>query len=286
MRALLLFLLLGAPVLAGAAVPAELEALQSMEGAAPVEGEEAIDQVRLKAMQETALSVGVQAGAHYESARVNELFDKNSAYLDAVYDMTQLMLRDEKGRAIRPPVITEGWGEAHLDTTGQVLRTVSQTFRQEVPARFILTTPSWRDYLYVQAEGPADPLSTLLPTRVSERSKWKSWVEQGWRVGVNQVHDQLMMNLSRLTRDYIGMVRYHLLLTTGQVTAPKVVSTYRATSGGGDTLNIEDIVLAISVKPSLNANSDQWKAIPKLGDFRWLGYPFPKVNLGDARNER
>lgn len=233
--------------------------------------------LRLRAMREEALRVGLQAGSEAARREIERRVEAQSAFLDAVYDFGPLMLTDEQGRRIRPAAISETVGEAHLGEDGMSLRIASKVFRVINPARFVLVTPTWRDYLYVAGENYSAPVPAILPDGREEREMWAKWVAEGWEAGRLQAHESLAMEIARLTRDYIGMVRYHLLLSFGYVSRPVVSAAYLAASGGGDMMAINDVALHIDVPSALQANPDVWRLLPQLADRSWMGWPFPAV---------
>jgi hypothetical protein len=125
---------------------------------------------RLTALRDTAQRLGVQHGALHETRKLNQLLDRQAQYLDVTYEMARLVIRDERNRIMLPPVVTEVLGQAHVSAAGDTLRTANQTFRIEQPPRFVLTVPSWRDYLRLPESLPDAPHESILPRRQPSRA--------------------------------------------------------------------------------------------------------------------
>ena len=81
-----------------------------------------LTEVREASLKEIALGAGAQGGLAWQAKEFNQLLDKSSPELDAIFNFNSLLLNN----GVLPPVITEGrktWNLA--DDTGETIRAAS-----------------------------------------------------------------------------------------------------------------------------------------------------------------
>jgi defect-in-organelle-trafficking protein DotC len=132
------------------------------------------------------------------------------------------------------------------------------------PAKFAVTPPNWRNYLYIRVARPEPPDATLLPNRdqAAEVALWERSVEKGWRRGVDQANRMFTIQLNRLERDLLGMALYRELLAKGMLTAPRLTEELRGVTTDGPTLMVNDRLLEIVENTRFVANDQRWKPYP------------------------
>jgi defect in organelle trafficking protein DotC len=212
--------------------------------------------IRSKFLTETATLVGAQGGLAWKSEQINCVLKKEQTSLDQIYNFRALLLKDD----IRPPILEEGRQELALDSC-DIIRAADQIFRIVAQPCFVTAPPSWRDYLWMKFCHPEQPDITLLPKTKEEAAIWNCYVNRGWQQGVEQASQIFSENLSRLKRDYNGMVLYRKLLAQNMVTPPYVTKTELGVTGDSNELRINDRVLRISATSQLNTNPDTWKPV-------------------------
>jgi defect in organelle trafficking protein DotC len=215
-----------------------------------------IPSLRLKFLNETATLVGAQGGLAWRSEQINCVLKKEQAQLDRIYNFRALMLKND----IRPPILEEGRQELDLNSC-EVIRTVDQIYRIITPPCFVTAPPNWREYIWMKFCQPERPDITLLPKTVEEAAVWNCYINAGWRQGVEQANQIFAENLSRLKRDYKGMLLYRKLLAQNMVTSPYVTETNFGITGNANELRINDKMLTISATSQLNTNSDTWRPV-------------------------
>ena len=213
-----------------------------------------IGNIRYKALGETATLIGAQGGLAWRSEQINCVLKRQQASLDTIYNFRRLMLKDD----IRPPVLEEGKQELSQDAC-DLLRMADQIYRIVAPPCFATAPPNWRDYIWMRFCRPESPDITLLPKTKDEAAVWNCYVNIGWQQGVDQANQIFGENLSRLRRDYNGMLLYRKLLAQNIVTPPYVAKTELGVTGDGNELRINDRILRISATSTLNNNPDTWK---------------------------
>jgi defect-in-organelle-trafficking protein DotC len=100
-----------------------------------------------------------------------------------------------------------------------------------------------------------------LPTTDAEREIWKKAVAAGWKAGIEQADQGFKINMNRLTRDYRGMVNYHILALRKMVTLPIVAHMEMPLNSRGDTMTMGETVLRLTALPTFDANMKKWRPL-------------------------
>lgn len=212
--------------------------------------------MRAQALQDTALSLGAQAGLYWRAEQINHILQDHSKELDQIFNFNRLMLSDH----VLPPILQYSSKNLKLDGV-DTIRLSDELYIIKSQAKFVTTPPNWRDYLWLNFK-PADmPADNMLPRTSAERKIWKQYVVIGWQKGVQQGDLILHDNLSRLVRDVKGMILYRKLLAQRMVSTPFVEKNNLGVTGGGESLRINDQVLQITALPALQVDSRKWQPI-------------------------
>lgn len=213
-------------------------------------------QIRTKALQDTAMSLGAQGGLATASKRINTQLEKDKWHLETIYNFNGMMLT----HGVLPPVLVEADNSLNLDNPNTI-RISDKTYKIISQARFATTPPNWREYLWMSYNKPEIPHKFMMPRNDEESRIWKKAIKLGWEKGIEQSTSIFQQNLARLKRDYYGMILYRKLLQQRMVSAPYVSKTELGVTGDGSDMRINDQVLRITELPKLQTNSDNWKAI-------------------------
>lgn len=232
-------------------------------------------------IRDEAMTIGTQAGFYWASNEVNYRLQKHADLLDQI-DFRPLMIQHAR-YYIQPAIITEEQGRRMVSDSGRYIRLVDQSYFIEGQPKFRQEVPHWREYLWMDASPPHEPADALLPRTREERAVWQQGIEEGFKIGSQQATFTVQNKIARLTQDYQGFIRYHMLRAHNMVTEPKVRESYSAVIGGGRQLDIEDSTVTIEAMPSLNANRYSWEVIPRLPDITHL---FPDVMYLNVRSTR
>lgn len=243
-----------------------LESLQALTPVAIVR-EFSGGRIRQEAVRDAALSLGARGGFAKRTKDINDNLEKRGTQLDQIFNFSMLMISSPTGQSktaqylIRPPVITEGDNSLNASSDDE-LKIADQIFHIDSQAKFVTAPPTWREYLAGTKIEPVEPPDgSLMPKDSSERELWKKWIAQGWNAGVKQADVVFDYSLSRLTRDYNGMVRYKTLLKQNMVSSPYVAESRMGVTGGGADMSVDSRILRITAKPSLQINTTNWKPI-------------------------
>jgi defect-in-organelle-trafficking protein DotC len=159
---------------------------------------------------------------------------------------------------VLPPVLVEA--RKTLSLTGDdVIRIADRNYQILHQAKFVTSPPTWRDYLWMDYNAPETPDKSLLPKNNTEQIIWVKYIDEGWEAGLLQATIIFKENISRLKRDYEGMIRYRRLLAQNMVSAPFVATMDLGITGNGSNMTVNDRVLRITAFPTLQADGSQWK---------------------------
>ncbi len=238
--------------------PTNLNDLQSMSAdtsQGPLFGAE-LSQIRYKALEDTAMSLGAQGGLANASGQINDNLEKDKKHLETIFNFNGMML----SHGVLPPVLEQGDNGLNL-ADPDTIRIADKTYKIVAQARFATTPPNWRDYLKQAFDKPELPNKLLLPKSDEERKVWRRAIRTGWEKGTQQAYDIFQQNLARLKRDYEGMILYRKLLQENMISAPYVSKTNLGVTGDGQDMRINDQVLRITEHPQLQTDSTNWRAI-------------------------
>ncbi len=210
--------------------------------------------IRLQALKESGMTVGAQGALALRSKQIDKMLDHNVNYLNKIFDFNGLML----SKQIVPPVLQESHNSLSLSEGDNAIRIADRTYKILEQAHFTTTTPTWREYLYLNFKKPAVPDVTLLPKTVEEQKAWRRYVQEGWDNGITQANTIFAENIARLKRDYVGMALYKKLVDENMISQPIVAGANLGITGDGNQLSVNDQFMRITAKPSLNTNSRTW----------------------------
>ncbi len=215
-----------------------------------------INPIRWQALYETALSLGATGALAWRSEQINMSLDQNMGQLNQIFDFNQLLLNSN----VLPPVLVESDNSLNLASDNSI-RLAAKTYKIISPARFVTAAPNWRGYLWMNYPKPSVPDRTLLPKNQVEAQVWNRFIREGWQNGVQQANAIFSANLSRLRRDYGGMVLYRKMLAQNMVSAPFVAKADLGVTGDSNEIRIDDRVLRITANSELQTDSSKWQPI-------------------------
>jgi len=213
-----------------------------------------IPNLRYAAIRETALTYGAQAGLARRSYENLKRLEAQAAELDVIYNFQPLML---EGNVV-PPVLEET--DDIYDQSGpDILRVIRKKFWIAEQARFTYVPPTWRAYLLMGYEFDQKAIAAVAPQTAEEKALWKSALEEGFSLGIEQADNIMAENVARLKRDIVGMALYWRLLKEGMVSKPFVASsTQKVIRADDGALHLDEVFLRITVNPDFVDDSTKW----------------------------
>jgi len=235
-------------------------------------------QARQQALFDTAISLGLKAGIHAQLSKINEGIEKNTIFLDKVYNFEPYLI----SQRVVPPVITEA-RNLYNQSGDSAVRLSGVMYTIERQARMTSTAPNWREYLNfpVMKDGFNNP--SLLPRNQEEMDVWQKALRQGWFDGITQANDMLQQSLDRLNRDFIGILRFHRFVLEGKVTLPVIAESKMDVSKSQGSMVVDEQLLRLTVLPDFQSSISQWKAPIQSSQASTQDYMILKKNK-DAIN--
>ncbi|MDF2690864.1 MAG: type secretion system protein DotC [Gammaproteobacteria bacterium] len=211
--------------------------------------------IRDKAIQQAAQSLGMQAGLAAESQAIDAQLEQNAQQLDSIFNFSLVMYKNN----LLPPVIVRADNLVNIDDEGDSIRIAGITYNIVAPVRFVTAPPTWRTYLWMAYPAPQLPDKVLLPQNAQEEAIWKTNVDSGWAAGINQAVGIYQINLHRLVRDFNGMLLYKQLLVQNMVSPFYVQKSQQGVTGSGNHMMVDDQTWQITEQPQLQLHSGFWQ---------------------------
>ncbi|MDD3288743.1 MAG: type IV secretory system conjugative DNA transfer family protein [Alphaproteobacteria bacterium] len=220
-------------------------------------------QIRKDALREAALSYGARGGLAARTFEIQRRLAEYDTNFMKIYDFRRLLIAAPSGLLIEPPVVSEAQQAVLVNGGGQEAAIADRIYKINRAARIVTAARDW--HLYMERDwGRVDPPpGLLLPKDEEERNLWRKWVAEGWEEGIKQAQETFESDLTRMTNDFVGMVRYRELLAQGMISPPYALNEERGITGGGSEMRIGDRGVMITGPSALIPRSDKWTTAPR-----------------------
>lgn len=210
--------------------------------------ETAVSKMRPEAIREAAQLATFQKAISWRYEQLLKQTENFALILDTAFNFSPLLLT--QGQAvIMPPVLAKGGASMRIED-GDTVTTAKSTYELLEPAKYISSSPTWREFLMVDSfPKPEEPNPALLPKTSSERAIWRKAVRKAWQEGIVQADQLFADNVARMTREYRGIMLYHLLTAQHLLSKINTASTDLGRYISGNKLNIGQQVYRIT-RPS------------------------------------
>lgn len=225
--------------------------------------QESADNIRLDSIYMEALKYGTQSGLYYRSTELQKFVENYESELGKTFPFNALLLANGK---VVPPVIVESKNNVQ-NQNKFTLRITDRSYSIVEQVKVVNTPVTWRDYITFMTIPPILPDDMLLPLNPKEDHYWKMGVAKGWETGVSQGNSIYLENIRRLERDFIGMVRYHLMQKRGLVNSPITSNIKLGITGNDDNMNVNEVIFNIDRVATFNKDGETWNSLPELPDF-------------------
>ena len=214
------------------------------------------DERRGAAMRDAAVAYGMQSGLVRRAFEIGQLLDRHARQMDRVYRFDRLLIEHD-GFLIAPPIVTETTA-FNRGSQGMRAAAARRVLRIERPSKVLGGSLGWRGYFDRSWETPRRPSQVLYPRTGDEFERWRAWVREGWEDGVRLAEDTFEADLDRLSRDFVGIVNWRILLSQRIVTAPELEVVARPVVGGGVEMRLDQREIAIRAQARLNPVASDW----------------------------
>ena len=108
---------------------------------------------------------------------------------------------------------------------------------------------------------PEQPHPALLPRTEAERDVWREGVLNGWNRGIVESNYLYSDNVARLTRDYKGVLLFHMLAAEKILTEPNLAKANFGVHVSNNKMFIDQKVFRITKPSEFNKDSKKWKTL-------------------------
>ena len=217
----------------------------------------------LEGLKNTAVSYGYQGGLYITMKGILERLDSKLSEMPLVDFRSVVVYQD--GFLLLPAKVTIQNGREIITETAA--RRTAYIPRIERQPKFISVMPTWKDYFQIKLTQPQINRNSVLPQNDVEQQIWREKIKEGWEKGIEQAYINYEKRLARLKDDLNGYITYHVLREHNIITAPSFSSNYYALTGGGTSINIDDVMVEVEVNPSFVTNRDAWESISRIPSF-------------------
>lgn len=221
-----------------------------------------VSDLRIQMLTEAARTVGFRGGLAERAAVLKEALDSRAARLDTIFQFSMVM----NSNGTVPPVIVEARDLSSVSS--DQIRTANRVYKIVREERFAAVPPTWRDYLLVglvaKNDGVELPDFAIRPKNGEEESIWKAGVRRGWEEGQKQASAILAANFNRLTRDYVGMLRYSTLIQMGMISTTKVAESSQTVTGDSKQLMLGDTLKRVTSRAAFQPDAGKWRPTVNL----------------------
>lgn len=228
--------------------PAELKTLESKNFYESKKQNFKIEEIRYRALKETALTLSVQTAVKWKYERIISCLKGIEDELDRIFNFSFVLIENGK---ILPPVILEVQSGMKFESD-ELSVSSAVMYKIEKDAKLVSLAPNWREYLIKEFKVIEEVDPVLYPKNESEKKVWKKYTNQGWRIGVDQADDLFGYSLNELTRDLRGMVKFKILASQKIVSVPVLAEGKLGVQVNGKILDIDQRVFRLTQPVKFN----------------------------------
>lgn len=218
-----------------------------------------ITALRRQAIQEAAQGYGSQMGYARRAWEIEGLLEQRSAQLDEVFSFSRVVSEAPvKAGYIMPPIVSRSLDAFQSADEGREASVAQEYLTIVAPGRIVPVSPTWRDYLLFSSADPEEPARSLFPSNEAERELFQGWFHEGWSAGVSLAEEEIGHRLTRLRRDYEGMLQYRRLVSMGMMDRMVLQEADFGVTGGGDEMRIGSRTVRIVSDAQFDANPLRW----------------------------
>lgn len=217
---------------------------------------------REQAIMLEGMKFGSQSALYERLTKYNNLLEANKFELGRVFNFAPLLLA---GGRVVPPVVDE-MSDLQMVENQYTRRTVKKSYKIIEQARVVDTPINWRHYLSVSVSKPTMPSKFALPIKGNQREEkiWANAVAKGWEAGLKQANNIMIQNTRKLERDYVGMLRYKIMLSKNMISSPIPSNVNLGVTSDESTLNIGEVIFEVVELPAFNKAAETWEALPQI----------------------
>ena len=211
-------------------------------------------------VQRIARTAGITAGYNARLEVINSGLMAADVELTKIYNFASFLIRIDSGNVIFPPVVIEYGGTANVNNSGTRIEETDHSYRV-FPAKLVLSTPTWQEYLYSTPSKfiSINPLS--LPKSAGQKKIWADALAKGYESGLHKANMRFKRRKQRLNRVFKGIILYHELVSRDLMKELYIGETETGITLQGNTLTIGGRLVQITRPAQFNSNGEVWKPV-------------------------
>jgi defect-in-organelle-trafficking protein DotC len=218
-----------------------------------------ITEIRRQALQEAAQGYGSQMGYARRVWEIERLLENRSSSLDEVFSFDRVVSEAPvKAGYIIPPIVSRSFDAFLSSDEGREASVADEYLTIVAPGRIVPVTPTWRDFLLFASPEPERPARSLFPSTAQEKDLFVGWFNEGWTAGISLADEEIGHRLTRLRRDYEGMLQYRRLVNMGMMDRMVLQEADFGVTGGGEEMRIGSRTVRIVSDAQFDANPLRW----------------------------
>lgn len=226
--------------------------------------DESSKQLRLNSIINVAMQYGIESALYFRGKEILSFLNENEAKLVQAFNYKMLMLGNGK---IKPAVIDKvDYSLTNEDKRTQ--RKIKTQYKLIEQSELVQGAPSHMDFFTnVNFSKPKAPNKYLIPVKSDEKEAWRRGSVLGWVEGIQQADLIIQHDTRSLLRNYLGSIRFHILLRMNAVTEPTAKETTIGTTASGNVLNVGESVYELVHLANFNDKEMEWHALPIIDDI-------------------
>lgn len=219
-----------------------------------------ITKIRSNGLMEAAQSYGSQMGYARRSWEISKRLEVYSGELSTAYDFTRVVSKaPQRTGVVVPPVVTRSHDAFIVDASGTEASAADEYLTILRPGKIAPVAPTWRDYLVFTAPVPEEPARSLRPTDLGEREIFETWFSEGWEAGVALADAEFADRMTRLRRDYEGMLQYRRLVAQGMMNRMVLADADFGVTVEGDEMRIGSRTVQVTSAAEFESDPARWR---------------------------
>ncbi|MCY9866131.1 type IV secretory system conjugative DNA transfer family protein [Vibrio coralliirubri] len=219
-------------------------------------------ETRANLIYNEAVRYGAQVALRNTLLVVQNNIEREASSLEANYNFSNYMLHKN---TVVPPVINLSKDGIEVTDTKFSKFDYKYTIRQQ--AKFSSRVPHYRDYLSFQQYSVRDPSMFNIPLTPNELTHWMNGIYDGWKRGEMQAKIEIDNAISKLKLDFMGMVRYHMLLQKKMVSEPVITKSTLGLSGDKNDIEVGVINFVMDGAPVFELDMKNWTPLPMIDEL-------------------
>lgn len=217
-----------------------------------------ISSIRRAALVEAAQSYGSQMGLARRSWEIEQRLMVHSLSLSEVYSFDRVVTADPLNAGyVVPPVISRAF-DAYLNEDQRSVSVAEEYLTIVAPGKLVPVQPTWRDYLLMPTTLPERPAKSLFPRDEEEKELFDKEFAGSFVKGFEQADEELAANLTRLHRDYEGMLQYRRMAAMGMVDRLVLQDADFGVTGQGNEMRIGSRSVRIVSDAEFQIDPTKW----------------------------